>query len=676
MIPVTADWLVDTMALGRRQPEAHYRPLPPQGPPANTAATASRLVAVGGGEPSRASTGTNGCTQIGVTQLMGGMALEQQASGDRHGEVAQQQQVAAPAAAEPPGRQQLVLPPPPGPQQEAPAGTGGRRMSLRERLRANQAAAAGVPPSSGGGWPAEPQQQQQPVNDENVAGRGSNSGGGAADLLQLGGKQQMTTRFQQSPAQPEQRSALDDAMESLDLGAEQVAAAAGAQPAPQPGAQQAPQQAQPQLPSMFEQLFGPSPGNSPAVPPAAAPASAGAPAPAPAAPAAAGVKPEPPAQQATPKQPAGRGSGRATRTSSRLRPADLQQQAPAEHEQPAAPEHLAAREAAPPPVAAEPAAVPAGGSEPQEDMAMAIDRWGAGVWKLWLVNAAIVGQMSRTTAKTCMLHRATPPSRVPLPWLAALTCSLGRLLGGLPAEVPPRIGSQLDALMPPPPARTRGGTKRGAPAQAESSLSNGSGGSRGGRAAKRQLDDDGPASGGSSGRAQTVRRSGRGRAAELQQAVSWGPRVAGYPLRQLTLGLWSLLKLRRKVCKSASFGSIAHPLKAQHAPLPSPQAPHLEMSQQVGWHLDAHGSYGCVRMCSLQGRLLPARAALGGCMHAQTTCWVGACLAATFPTATSVLTFPCPSPTCIRRRWATPTARTTCLPSCPPGPPPCRTTSC
>lgn len=98
-------------------------------------------------------------------------------------------------------------------------------------------------------------------------------------------------------------------------------------------------------------------------------------------------------------------------------------------------------------------------------------------------------------------------------------CSLGRLLGGLPAEAPVRIGSQLDALMPPPPARTRAGGKRSATAPAESSRSSGSaGGSRGGRGTKRQPEDDGPASGGSSGRAQPVRRSGRGRAADLQQA--------------------------------------------------------------------------------------------------------------------------------------------------------------
>ena len=109
--------------------------------------------------------------------------------------------------------------------------------------------------------------------------------------------------------------------------------------------------------------------------------------------------------------------------------------------------------------------------------------------------------------------------------------SLNHVLAGLPAEAPPRVGSQLDVIMPPPAARPRAGAKRGAPTPAESSLSTGSGGSRS-RGAKRQLTgDDGAASGGSSGRAAPPRRSGRGRAAELQaEAVSGRGQLVGAAL--------------------------------------------------------------------------------------------------------------------------------------------------
>lgn len=86
-------------------------------------------------------------------------------------------------------------------------------------------------------------------------------------------------------------------------------------------------------------------------------------------------------------------------------------------------------------------------------------------------------------------------------------------------------GTQLDipAVMMPPPARGRGGaTKRSAATPADSGVSDGSaGGSRGGRAAKRQLADADAVSGGSSGRVQQLRRSGRGAKAggELHGAV-------------------------------------------------------------------------------------------------------------------------------------------------------------
>lgn len=193
--------------------------------------------------------------------------------------------------------------------------------------------------------------------------------------------------------------------------------------------------------------------------------------------------------------------------------------------------------------------------------------------------------------------------------------SLGRLLGGLAAEAPPQIGSQLDAMMPPPPARTRAGSKRGASAPAESSLSNGSGGgSRGGRAGKRPLNEDGAGSGGSSGRAAPVRRSGRGRAADLQQA------------------------------------------------------PHLEMSQQVScvvWSCSAHQLFHSISpvessvQVGCQGQVC--------CRHMSATkSWQPGPLPPRHVPSSPLQT----------RRWATLTARTIRQSACPPAPPRCPTTSC
>lgn len=74
--------------------------------------------------------------------------------------------------------------------------------------------------------------------------------------------------------------------------------------------------------------------------------------------------------------------------------------------------------------------------------------------------------------------------------------------------------SQMDALMPPPPVRARAAAaKRGASVPAESTLSNGSGGSHSRGSKRPTLTDDGAASGGS-GQARPTRRSGR-RGAEL-----------------------------------------------------------------------------------------------------------------------------------------------------------------
>lgn len=160
-------------------------------------------------------------------------------------------------------------------------------------------------------------------------------------------------------------------------------------------------------------------------------------------------------------------------------------------------------------------------------------------------------------------------------------CSLNHLLGGLPAEAPPRMGTQLepDIGMHPPPARTRAaGAKRGTSAPAESSLSNGSAGGSRGRAAKRPLTaDDGVASGGSGGRMPPPRRSGRGRAAELQQAA------VSVVLRSLSL---LVMCCRFHGALRVCIRSPGHPLTmlsctpSTHLPL---QAPHMEMSQQVGY---------------------------------------------------------------------------------------------
>lgn len=346
VIPVTADWLVDTVQLGRRQPESHYQPRPPAGQPG------ARLVATATAEHSRGSCGAGPggpCSQIGITQMPG---AAQQPHAAAQQQPQQQRRPPRPAAAEQPTqRLQLVLPPPPGQQLEAAGGsTGGRRPGLRERFRATQAAAAAAGGSGGSGL-------AQLQNDENVVGQGSNSGTGAddADLLQLGSKQPLTTclhpaaqqpQRQPQQVQPQRRSALDEAMAGLEGGGKQLS------PAPPS--------------SMFEALFG----SSPSEPPAAGPANGiGPAADAQQEAAAAQVAAQPPQPQ---QAPAGRGSCRALRSSSRLRPMEQQLR---EQEQQAEEEEQQGQQAVEEQQATDEAvAAVVSGSEPQEDVAKAIDR--------------------------------------------------------------------------------------------------------------------------------------------------------------------------------------------------------------------------------------------------------------------------------------------------------------
>ncbi|KAL4420056.1 hypothetical protein ABPG77_007495 [Micractinium sp. CCAP 211/92] len=470
VIPVTADWLVDTVLIGRRQAEQNYRPLQPAGqPPLRVAAAA---------EHSRGSSIVT-ASQIATTQ-MGGAAMQGQQ------------------------RQALVLPAPPA------AGATTRRPTLRERMRATQA--LGAPGATGGaagplaagaasGWRGVPAPQAAaPPNDEN---EGSNSQP-AADLLQLGGKPALASSAQPAAQQRQQPSALDDVMADLDAGlkAQQAHAATQRQHQQVDQGQAAVQHggsgqqsgqvtgSTPRPSSLFEELFGPDPTGSAAARAAGAAATAAPPLlPAPAqavavadAPAvevqraALGGKAAPPpaGPQAAQQQPGGRSSGRAQRTSSRLRPPAQQQQQPAQAPHAAAdavPMEAAGRPAAPLPledVAVTEAA--AAGSEPREDVACALDM---------LSNKLLVGLQAGAAALGCC--------------------------------------SQMDVLMPPPPVRARAAAaKRGASVPAESTLSNGSGGSHSRGSKRPTLTDDGAASGGSV-QARPTRRSGR-RGAELPTA--------------------------------------------------------------------------------------------------------------------------------------------------------------
>ncbi|KAL4440616.1 hypothetical protein ABPG75_003617 [Micractinium tetrahymenae] len=505
VIPVTADWLVDTVQVGRRQAEDNYRPRQPAGqPPLPGGARLNAFAAAA--EHSRGSSGAAAPSQIATTQMGGGAT-----------QAAQQRQQ----------RQALVLPAPPA---QAAPGAGGRRPTLRERARASQALAGvaahgGITPvgplaaGAASGWPgAQAPLQAVPPNDEN---EGSNSQP-TADLLQLGGKQALTTSFAQPAAQhpqqqaaappaqqqqQQQRSALDDVMADLDAGlsAQQAEAAMQQQQQQEEEQQHAAVQqggsgrqsgrtsgSAPKPSSLFDELFGPDPppgsnaATAAAAPAAPLPATTAMP-PVQAVPAAdpaassGGAAAAPAGPRSAQKQPAVRSSGRAQRTSSRLRPNAQQQQQqpaapPAEQSPAAAMETEPPAEAAAPPALAElagsEAAGTGSGSEPQDDVARALDK---------LSN---------------------------------------KLLVGLQAAAAPGCGSQMDVLMPPPPARARAAiAKRGAAAPAESTLSNDSGDSHGGRASKRPtLTDDGAGSGGSGGQARPARRSGR-RGAELPPAL-------------------------------------------------------------------------------------------------------------------------------------------------------------
>ncbi|PSC67627.1 DNA topoisomerase 2-binding 1-A isoform X1 [Micractinium conductrix] len=514
VIPVTADWLVDTVTMGRRQAEDQYWPRAQPGAPPLPLPAPHLLAAA----PEHSRGGSTGAaSQLMTTQ----MVTTTQAA--LPGNAAAAAAVAAAAAAP---RPQLVLPPPPAQPLVGSTGPGGRRRSLRERLGANQQRAAAAAAAA---QPLVPPGDAAPANDENNS-QGTNGGtaaaaaGGAgvvgkvheADLLQLGG-QPMTTSFGATAApaaqqaQQVQRSALDDMMASLDEGLKtqlqlQEPALLQQEPALQqaaavPVGEQRPSgqvQAPPAQPSLFNELFGSEPAAGAAAAPGGnaapgeelcvargsgraqshssrlGPQPAAAPEAAPAAVAAAAVPeaaPAPPSggrkRTPTDERRAGRPKEKPHRSSSRLRPQAQQQQlddAAAE---------AAAAQAPPLPssgIAAALAAAEASGlgSEPQgDDVARALDK-------------------------------------------------LGDLLGGLPAEAPPGCGSQLDALMPPPAARGRAGAKRGALQPEESTLSNGSGGSRGHAAKRPTLADDGTTGGGGggsggagSGRGQ--RRSGRGR---------------------------------------------------------------------------------------------------------------------------------------------------------------------
>lgn len=310
-----------------------------------------------------------------------------------------------------------------------------RRPTLRERVRASQALCAAAPqvgpgaaagPLAAGGWPgAQAPQPAAPPSDEN---EGSNSQPNA-DLLQLGSKQALSTSFAQPAAQrqagaqlaaaqqQQQRSVLDDAMADLDAGLRaQQTEAAGQQQAEAAGQQQAErqqverQQAERQgghgrqsgrssgsasrPSSLFDELFGPDPRASDAA--AAEPTAAAAeapPAPPPAQNAAAGPAADcgpaasggpaagPAAGPRSVQQPEGWPSGRAQRTSSRLRPATQQQQQPAAalaEQHPLAAQAVPAAGPATGPVLAVAAALEAegagSGSEPQDDVARALDK--------------------------------------------------------------------------------------------------------------------------------------------------------------------------------------------------------------------------------------------------------------------------------------------------------------
>ena len=497
-VPVTADWLIDTIVAGRMQPEERYCPPLPAGGLAPAAPADSTRGSSG------AAPAGMGPSQIGTTQLVAPTGAAPRS--------AQQEPQNGVGALLPPAELASEARPSQVPlQQRQQQGTGpGGRSTLRERMQRLTESQAALS-AAASGWSADARGSTAGAaellaprrsNDENTAAQPAAAAAAAAAIPSVaaaaaaaaaaavgehGSAEKQRQRQQQQPGSQKQTSELDAALEAMDGGQQQQQQ--------QQQQQRAHEEGDSGTAGLLESLFGsegagggvpapvdqdPAPSGTAAGPAATAQgAAAGAPAGAGGAGSRSGAGSGPAGggsssggRQRRQSSGAGEGGKRCTRGSSRLR---------REEDEECAGAAAGGREAE---AAAGPGAAAAGEcSEAQEDLGLVVDQ---------------IGQL---------IARVAEPAHT--------------------------AASQLD--MPPPPPRGRAG-KRGTAGQE-------GGGSSGGRSrSKRPATDNG----GGGGRA--VWRSGRGRMeearVEMSQQVGYDAATLDVPVRLTRAGSDAAAKQR------------------------------------------------------------------------------------------------------------------------------------